>query len=69
MVKEVAAGYHLHWNWHVMRSQAVEVYAAGFDCQRTNTIVIHFANPLFEYTVESIRTGQPVPVNITHFGD
>lgn len=40
------AGYNLHWIWHVMRSQPVEVYALGFDGRPTNlsTIVIRFAN-------------------------
>ena len=41
-----AAGYNLHWIWHVMRSQPIEIYAAGFDGKPTNTstIVIRFAN-------------------------
>jgi predicted dehydrogenase len=41
-----AAGYNLHWIWHVMRSQPVEVYAMGFDGRPTNTstISIRFEN-------------------------
>ena len=40
------SGYNLHWIWHVMRSQPVEVFAMGFDGKPTNTstIVIRFAN-------------------------
>ena len=40
------SGYNLHWIWHVMRSQPVEVYAQGFDGKVTNscTIIIGFAN-------------------------
>ena len=40
------AGYNLHWIWHVMRSQPVEVYAMGFDGRPTNTstISIRFEN-------------------------
>ena len=40
------SGYNLHWIWHVMRSQPVEVYAQGFDGKATNscTIMIRFAN-------------------------
>ena len=40
------AGYNLHWIWHVMRSQPVEVYAMGFDGRPTNTsaITIRFEN-------------------------
>ena len=40
------AGYNLHWIWHVMRSQPVEVYAMGFDRRATNTssISIRFEN-------------------------
>ena len=41
-----AAGYNLHWIWHVMRSQPVEVYAMGFEGRPTNTstISIRFEN-------------------------
>ena len=41
-----AAGYNLHWIWHVMRSQPIEVYAMGFGGQSTNTstILIRFEN-------------------------
>ncbi len=41
-----AAGYNLHWIWHVMRSQPVEVTATGYDGAPTNTstITIRFAN-------------------------
>ena len=40
------SGYNLHWIWHVMRSQPIEVYAQGFDGKPTNscTILIRFAN-------------------------
>ena len=40
------AGYNLHWIWHVMRSQPVEVYAMGLDGQASNTssIIIRFEN-------------------------
>ena len=40
------SGYNLHWIWHVMRSQPVEVYAMGFDGRPTNTstISIRFEN-------------------------
>ena len=41
-----AAGYNLHWIWHVMRSQPVEVTATGYEGVPTNTstITIRFAN-------------------------
>ena len=41
-----AAGYNLHWIWHVMRSQPVEVFAMGFGGKPTNTssILIRFEN-------------------------
>ena len=41
-----AAGYNLHWIWHVMRSQPVEVTATGYEGAPTNTstITIRFAN-------------------------
>lgn len=41
-----AAGYNLHWIWHVMRSQPVEVTATGYAGEPTNTstITIRFAN-------------------------
>ena len=40
------AGYNLHWIWHVMRSQPVEVTAFGLDSGPNNTssILIQFAN-------------------------
>lgn len=40
------SGYNLHWIWHVMRSQPIEVYAQGFNDEVTNscTILIRFAN-------------------------
>ena len=40
------SGYNLHWIWHVMRSQPVEVFAMGYEGRPTNTstIVIRFAN-------------------------
>jgi predicted dehydrogenase len=40
------AGYNLHWIWHVMRSQPVEVMAMGLDQSASNTcsILIQFAN-------------------------
>ncbi len=40
------AGYNLHWTWHVMRSQPVEVSAVGMDGQATSTstINVRFAN-------------------------
>ena len=40
------SGYNLHWIWHVMRSQPVEILAMGYDGQPTNTstIIIRFAN-------------------------
>ena len=40
-----ASGYNLHWIWHVMRSQPVEVQAMGFGGQPANTSTI---NILFE---------------------
>ena len=41
-----AAGYNLHWIWHVMHSQPVEVTATGYEGVPTNTstITIRFAN-------------------------
>lgn len=41
-----AAGYNLHWIWHVMRSQPIEVTATGYKGEPTNTstITIRFAN-------------------------
>ena len=40
------AGYNLHWIWHVMRSQPVEVSAIGLDGRANNTasILIQFEN-------------------------
>lgn len=40
------AGYNLHWIWHVMRSQPVEVSAFGLDgvASNTSSILIQFAN-------------------------
>ena len=40
------AGYNLHWIWHVMRSQPVEVVAMGLDRTASNTgsILIQFEN-------------------------
>jgi len=40
------AGYNLHWLWHVMRSQPVEVSAIGLDGRANNTasILIQFEN-------------------------
>lgn len=40
------AGYNLHWIWHVMRSQPVEVMAMGLDRAASNTssILIQFEN-------------------------
>ncbi len=41
-----AAGYNLHWIWHVMRSQPVEINAMGYggEPSNTSTINIRFAN-------------------------
>ncbi len=41
-----AAGYNLHWIWHVMRSQPVEINAMGYGGKPSNTgtINIRFAN-------------------------
>ena len=40
------SGYNLHWMWHVMRSQPVEVFALGFNAKVTNscTILVRFEN-------------------------
>ena len=40
------SGYNLHWIWHVMRSQPIEVYAMGLDgsASNTSTILIRFEN-------------------------
>ena len=35
------AGYNIHWTWHVMRSQPVEVSAVGMDGQATSTSTIN----------------------------
>jgi predicted dehydrogenase len=51
-----AAGYNLHWIWHVMRSQPVEIMAMGYDGQPTNTstINIRFANGGIATSVYSV---------------
>ena len=58
------AGYNLHWIWHVMRSQPIEVYAAGFDGRPTNTssITIRFENGGIGQSVYStLGTGGVLP--------
>ena len=40
------SGYSLHWIWHVMRSQPVEIYGVGMDgsATSTSTVSIRFEN-------------------------
>ena len=54
-----AAGYNLHWIWHVMRSQPVEIEAMGYDGQPTNTstINIRFANGSIATSIYSVVGG------------
>ena len=49
------AGYNLHWIWHVMRSNPVEVYAMGYGRKATNTstILIRFENGSFGESIFS----------------
>lgn len=51
-----AAGYNLHWIWHVMRSQPVEIMAMGYEGRPTNTstINIRFANGGMATSVYSV---------------
>jgi predicted dehydrogenase len=51
-----AAGYNLHWIWHVMRSQPVEVTATGYEGAPTNTstITIRFANGSIGTSIYSV---------------
>ncbi len=58
------AGYNLHWIWHVMRSQPVEVYALGFEGRPTNTsaITIRFENGgIGESIYSTLGTGGILP--------
>lgn len=57
-------GYALHWIWHVMRSQPVEIYAMGYGGKPTNTstIVIRFENGSVANSVFSdVGSGGIVP--------
>ena len=65
------SGYNLHWIWHVMRSQPVEVYAMGFDGQPTNTctITIRFANGgLGTSFFSTVGTGGALPKHYAEVG-
>ena len=53
------AGYNLHWIWHVMRSQPVEVYAMGLGggLSSTSIITIRFENGSLGNSVYSTNGG------------
>lgn len=53
------AGYNLHWIWHVMRSQPIEIYAMGLDggISSTSVISIRFENGSLGNSVYSTNGG------------
>ena len=53
------AGYNLHFIWHVMRSQPVEVTAMGLDSEANNTssILIQFENGGLADSITSLMGG------------
>ncbi len=53
------AGYNLHWIWHVVRSQPVEVMAMGYGGQaaNTSTILIRFENGATGNSITSLAGG------------